>query len=107
MPDSVQVLKPKGAPPRPVSFCKECTDPYWPTRRDQEFCTSACRMKYHKRRSERGARLYDLAMEWRVQRRPGGFKRFCQLLDDWLRDDRRRAKARDLVRKAWQKQERG
>jgi len=100
-------IRPKGIPPRPVSFCRECGHPYWPRRDDQEYCSSTCRSKYHKRRYERGAQLYDFAMEWRGKRLKGGFTRLCQIIDEWLRDERERRRANRKVRDAWLKEKKG
>jgi predicted nucleic acid-binding Zn ribbon protein len=98
-------LVPKGIPPRPVDFCKECGNPYYPRREDQEFCGGTCRSKFHKRRQQRGTELYDFAMDWRGKRRKGGFTALCQMLDDWLRDNRVRKDAHRRIREAWNRQQ--
>lgn len=107
MPDGTAAIQPKGVPPRPVSFCRECGHPYWPRRDDQEYCGATCRSAYHKRRYERGAQLYDFAMRWRGQRLKGGFTDLCQMLDEWLRDERDRRQARRAIRKSYQTQQKG
>lgn len=38
----------------------------------------------------RGAELYDLAMTWRMERRPGGFSAMCSLLSQFNANDRER-----------------
>lgn len=100
--DKIQI---KGIPPRPVSFCRECGSPYYPRRDDQEYCAPTCRSKFHKRRYERGAQLYDFAMDWRGKRRKGGFTALCQMVDEWLRDERVRKDTRRLIRDAWKRQQ--
>ncbi|MBF0305167.1 MAG: hypothetical protein HQL41_05915 [Alphaproteobacteria bacterium] len=77
-----------------MSHCRECGAPFWLMKTDQAFCRNACRQAFHKRRYERGAQLYDFAMEWRGKRLRGGFTRLCRIIDDWLRENRERADAR-------------
>lgn len=95
-------ILPSGAP-MPLRYCKECGRPFYPTRRDQDYCTSKCRQTLHKRRYERGAKLYDFAMEWRGKRVRGGFTELCRIIDDWLRDERDRRKAHAEIRAAYKK----
>ncbi len=86
---------PSNASPAPrnqpqLQHCRECGHPFYAARKDQEFCRPKCRQDWHKRRYERGAALYDFAMEWRGKRLKGGFTRLCQMIDEWLRDERER-----------------
>ena len=89
---SPPLVRPRGFVPRP-RYCKECGHPFYPARHDQDYCRPKCRQAWHKRRYERGAQLYDFAMAWRGKRLKGGFTRLCQMLDEWLRDERDRRKA--------------
>ncbi len=87
-------IKIKGTPPRPVGYCKECGHPFYPKREDQDFCATGCRNQHHKRRYERGAKLYDFAIHWRSKRPKGAFTEFCQIVDEYIRDNKARAKVR-------------
>ena len=107
---AAQAAKPivvRGAPPLPMRYCGECGNPYWPTRQDQDFCGTACRQNFHKRRYQRGAELYDFAMDWRGKRRKGGFTEFCRIVDEWLRDERDRRARHAKIREAHQRQMKG
>ena len=99
-------IKVKGIPPRPVDFCSECGHPYYPRLEAQEFCGTPCRNKFHKRRQKRGTELYDFAMRWRGKRLKGGFTALCQMVDDWLRDDKARRQEHRAIRDAFKKQQR-
>lgn len=46
-------------------------------------------------------------MEWRGKRLKGGFTRLCQIIDEWLRDERERRRANRKVRDAWLKEKKG
>jgi hypothetical protein len=100
-----RAIKPKGTPPRGVCFCRECGHPFYPRREDQEYCAYTCRTRYHKRRYERGAQLYDFAMEWRGKRLKGGFTQLCQIVDEWLRDQRDRRKAHKEIKTEFERQQ--
>jgi len=95
----------RGDAPRERRYCKECGNPFWPSRHGQDFCPkSTCRSTFHQRRASRGTQLYDLAMEWRGKRRKGLFTELCRILDDWLYEDRERAKAHKVIREAHRRQ---
>jgi predicted nucleic acid-binding Zn ribbon protein len=85
---------PKEPRKPPLAHCRECGAPFYLLKADQAFCGVKCRQTFHKRRYERGAQLYDFAMEWRGKRLKGGFTQLCRIIDDWLREDRERAQAR-------------
>jgi hypothetical protein len=50
--------------------CRECglTLPTRATGRPATFCSTACRLRWHNRRKERGTQLYDFIMGWRFER---------------------------------------
>lgn len=93
----------RGAAPK-VRFCRECGAPFYPGRTGQEFCKPGCRTRHHRRRYDRGAQLYDFAMEWRGKRLKGGFTRLCQMIDGWLADERQRGKEHARIREAHRRQ---
>ncbi len=93
--------------PAEVRYCRECGQPYHPSRHDQEFCRPHCRQTHHKRRYERGAILYDFAMKWRGKRTKGGFTEFCQMVDEWLRAERHRRLQHKGIKEAHKKQQKG
>jgi len=101
------VIKPKGTPPRTIGYCRECGHPFHPGRHDQEYCGNTCRKTFHKRRYERGAQLYDFAMEWRGKRLKGGFTQLCQIIDDWLREERERRNQHKELKRAYENQQKG
>ena len=86
-------------------FCQECGQPFYPQRRDQSFCRPVCRQTLHRRRYERGAALYDFAMDWRGKRLRGGFTALCKMLDDWLHDERQRRAQHKALRDAYEAQQ--
>ncbi|MCG8506205.1 MAG: DUF2116 family Zn-ribbon domain-containing protein [Sphingomonadales bacterium] len=74
---------------RPPKVCAECGEGLPRDRtRQQDFCGDACRSAFNNRRKRRGAILYDLAMDMRVNRRPGSFTRLQQQIDQFIREDR-------------------
>jgi len=99
-------IKPKGIPPRGVCFCRECGHPYYAKREDQEYCSTKCRQNFHRRRYDRGAELYDFAMNWRGKRLKGGFTILCQILDEWLRQEKTRKAKCQKIRKAYEEEQR-
>lgn len=89
-------MQPRNAPP--LRHCRECGHPFYARRDDQEFCRPTCRQNWHRRRYDRGAALYDFAMEWRGKRLKGGFTKLCQMVDEWLREERERRQAHKALR---------
>lgn len=56
------------APSCTRATCPECGRRHSPARRDAEFCSATCRQRWHSRRAQRGADLYDLYMAHRFDR---------------------------------------
>jgi hypothetical protein len=92
------VTKSVTPPPPQLRYCKECGEGFYPRRDDQDFHNRTCRQKWHARRQKRGMELIDFALEWRGKRLKGGFTKFCQMVDEWLREDRAHAKANKAKR---------
>lgn len=85
----VKPAKP-ARPRRPVARrnCCECSATFETNRSDREFCSSNCKAAWNNRRMTRGARLYDLAMDFRGRRKKGGFTEVCRMIDSFLEEDR-------------------
>lgn len=98
-------VRPRGTPAS-EQFCDECGHPFYPAREHQRFCSTTCRQALHRRRAERGAELYDLAMAWRAKRQRGGFTAFCQAVDRFLDDERSARRVRDAVRQSFRQAQR-
>lgn len=47
--------------------CRECGNSFKPRQHSAMFCGTPCRMKFNKRRRERGAELYDVFMSARIE----------------------------------------
>lgn len=80
-------------------LCREpsCSVIIAPGPRYRDFCSTECRRLYQHRNLARGARLYDVAMKWRHQKRSHAkgaknprnrwFGDMTNLLDEWRRED--------------------
>ncbi len=54
-----------------MTECRECGQPFEPSRRARLFCTSVHRIAYNNRRRLYGGAMFDLVMEWRFDRERG------------------------------------
>jgi hypothetical protein len=75
--------------------CKECQEPlvrnggFQPNGPQQEYCSTKCRKAWNNRRMTRGAKVYDVAIQWRRFRKKEDFSQLCELVDWFIREDKR------------------
>lgn len=78
----------------PVRKCKlgSCREEFRAKRHDQVFCSGRCRQTYHRRIERRGARAYELLLEWRRTRgKKGILTKIAAEVDGWLKEDKEEA----------------
>jgi hypothetical protein len=75
-----------------VCLCQECLRPFAKKRIDQKFCGQSCRRKSNARIEARRTELYAAGMAMRAKKK-GGFSALTNLLDSYIREDRRRDEA--------------
>ena len=75
-------------------FCDECGRLFHPKEAKNRFCRAECRKAHHGRRMLGGMRLYDLAMEWRRNRR-GAWRELSALADQLAGEERLIRKRRE------------
>lgn len=70
--------------------CQECGTAYAAAKRDQRYCSPACRKSGNNRRMTRGAELYDFYMSMRFERatHSGNIAVMNQMAAAWREDDK-------------------
>lgn len=80
----------------PVFFCAECGNPDYRTMPNKIFCSPTCRQRQWNRRITGGFKLYELAMQWRIDRPKNALADMTVVADQLASDERiirsRRAK---------------
>lgn len=72
----------------PPDLCDECGMQYQPKRGTQRFCCAPCRKQFNERRISGGLQLYDLAMQWRIERPEDAWHNLTQLADQLATEER-------------------
>lgn len=75
----------------PIKTCKECGCEFRQGRRDQIFCTSSCRQKWHRRIELRGGAAVEKLIDWRKTRgsKKGALGEIAAMVDAWIMEDRK------------------
>jgi hypothetical protein len=82
----------------PTLTCIECGKTFQ-RHGKSDFCTPACKAKFHNRRSKRGARLYDAVMlRTSDPEKFPSFERAIELMiAEWIEEDRKAGRKRSTL----------
>lgn len=83
--------------PIPVFFCAECGNPDHRTMPNKIFCSPTCRQRQWNRRVTGGFKLYELAMQWRIDRPKNALAEMTVVADRLASDEREIRKRREAV----------
>ena len=92
-PKKVRELMPGDTGDGVVALCMECGVPIAKKvpgtagKQATTYCSKKCNKKYNARKRNRGAVIYDLALEMRQKRLPGAFGDLCHQISLFLQQD--------------------
>ena len=79
--------------------CDNCGEPIGKNDPRARTCSIKCKRDKNNRRMMRGAKIYEAAMSWRINRESESFTVLCQLLDDFAHEDKQIGPHRATYRK--------